>query len=144
MDNDYRNGRHVVYKLTAHIVLTPKYRKKVMTKTISNILKTSFENICKAYETDLLEFNTDKDHAHLLISYPPKISLSKLIMSLKTNSARKIRKLNLLEVKKMLYGKHFWSPSYLVISTSGKATKKIKEYIENQGKPNKKAGRPYP
>ncbi|EQD79159.1 Transposase IS200-like protein [mine drainage metagenome] len=89
--DQFRTGRHVVYKLHAHIVLVPKYRRKVITKRVTDCLRESFDEVCSRYETTLDAFETDRDHAHLLISYPPKVSLSKLIMSLKTISSMRVR-----------------------------------------------------
>lgn len=140
--DDWRNGRHVVYKLHAHIVLVPKYRRKVMTPRVSAELRAAFEEVCGRYEATLDEFETDQDHAHLLVTYPPKVSLSKLVMSLKTISSHRVRQHHWPEVTQALWGKHFWSPSYAVVSCGGAPLDTIKEYIRNQQSPNRKPGRP--
>ena len=140
MTDEWRNGRHVVYRLHAHIVLVPKYRKKVMTKRVAESLRGSFAEVCSRYEASLDAFETDRDHAHLLVSYPPKVALSKLVMSLKTISAYRIRQENWPEVARALWGDHFWSPSYAVVSCGGAPLEKVKEYIDNQQAPNRKSG----
>ena len=95
-------------------------------------------------------FETDQDHAHLLVSYPPKISLSSLVMSLKTVSSKTVREQHWPEITQALWGKHFWSPSYAVISCGGAPLDLIKQYIKNQkqpkqlGNPNFKAHPPRP
>jgi len=139
--DEFRTGRHVVYKLHAHIVLVPKYRRKVMTKRVTDCLRESFDKVCSRYETTLDAFETDRDHAHLLISYPPKVSLSKLIMSLKTISSMEVRKKQWPEITRSLWGAHFWSPSYCVVSAGGAPLEIIKAYIEQQQSPNRQ-GRP--
>ena len=50
MSDDWRNGRHVVYRLHAHIVLTPKYRKKVMTERVAAELEATFVEVCTRFE----------------------------------------------------------------------------------------------
>lgn len=140
--DDWRNGRHVVYKLHAHIVLTPKYRRKVMTDRVTASLRDSFNEVCERYGATLDEFETDQDHAHLLVSYPPKVALSKLVMSLKTISSMRVRDKDWSEVRNALWDEHFWSPSYAVVSCGDAPLKTVKEYIRNQQSPNRKAGRP--
>ena len=142
MNDEWRTGRRVVYRLWAHIVLTPKYRRKVMTQRVTDQLGFVFAEVCERYGAELVEYNTDQDHAHLLVSYPPKVALSNLVMGLKTNSSVRIRELGYEEVTRALWGKHFWSPSYAVVSCGGAPLEIIKEYVRNQGKPNRPQGRP--
>ena len=132
----------MVYHLHAHIVLVPKYRKKVMTQRVTDDLRDSFTEVCSRYEATLDAFEVDRDHAHLLVSYPPKVSLSKLVMSMKTISALRVRRHDWAEVTRALWGDHFWSPSYAVISCGGAPLEKVKEYIDNQQSPNRKPGFP--
>ncbi len=140
--DDFRNGRHVVYKLHAHIVLTPKYRRPVMTDRVSEDLRTSFAEVCARYGASLDEFETDNDHAHLLVSYPPKVALSTLVMSLKTISSGRVRHHQWPEVTAALWGKHFWSPSYAVVSCGGAPLQTVADYIRNQQSPNRRQGQP--
>ncbi|MBU6496459.1 MAG: IS200/IS605 family transposase [Acidobacteria bacterium] len=140
--DDWRNGRHVVDRLHAHIVLVPKYRKKVMTERVRDELRASFEEVCSHFGAAIDAFETDDDHAHLLVSYPPKVALSRLVMSLKTNSARRIRLHHWPEVKRVLWGDHFWSPSYSVVSCGGAPLEVVKRYVESQRSPNRQPGRP--
>jgi putative transposase len=83
--DDWRNGRRVVYRLHTHIVLAPKYRRKVMTDRVVADLRSSFEEVCGRLDVSLDAFETDRDHAHLLATYPPKVALSRLVLSLKTS-----------------------------------------------------------
>lgn len=80
-------------------------------------------------------------HAYLLVTYPPKVALSKLVMSLKTISSIRVRERRWPEVTRALWGEHFWSPSYCVISAGGAPLDMIKLYIETQQSPNRK-GKP--
>lgn len=132
----------MVYQLHAHIVLTPKYRRHVMTPRVTDSLRDSFTEVCGRYETELTAFETDGDHAHLLVSYPPKVALSKLVMSLKTISSMRVRAEKWPEVTQALWGDHFWSPSYAVVSEGGAPLEVVKKYVENQQSPTRKRGRP--
>jgi putative transposase len=140
--DEWRNGRHVVYRLHAHIILVAKYRKKVMTKRVTADLRDSFEEVCSRFDVTLDAFETDTDHAHLIITYPPKVALSRLVMSLKTISSMRVRSHGWPEITKALWGDHFWSPSYAVVSCGGAPLDIIKKYVENQQAPNRIAGRP--
>jgi putative transposase len=140
--NSWRNGKHVVYRLHGHIILTPKYRKKVMTDRVSADLRSSFEEVCARFGVSLDAFETDRDHAHLLVTYPPKVALSRLVMSLKTISSMRVRSHGWPEVIKALRGDHFWSPSYAVVSCGGAPLDVVKAYVENQQSPNRPSRRP--
>ncbi|MFE4254146.1 IS200/IS605 family transposase, partial [Streptomyces sp. NPDC056910] len=86
--------------------------------------------------TELVEFNGERDHVHLLVHYPPKVALSRLVGSLKGVSARRLRQEFPGHIHKYLRGAHFWSPSYFAASCGGAPLSVIKEYIENQKRPD--------
>ena len=69
-----------------------KYRKKAISKEVLTRLKEIFLDTLKKWECELLDFNGESDHVHLLIEYKPDIALSKLIANLKTVSSRLIRR----------------------------------------------------
>ncbi|NPA10999.1 MAG: IS200/IS605 family transposase, partial [Epsilonproteobacteria bacterium] len=64
-----KSTRHAKYLLHAHLVFTPKYRKKIFTKEHLKTMKKVFENVCKKMDCELVEFNGEADHVHLLIEY---------------------------------------------------------------------------
>lgn len=142
MSQDFRTGRSVVYELHAHIVLTPKYRRGVFSDAIRNCVKNEIQKVCDKNDVILEEFNTDHDHAHLVISYTPNMNLSVFIGQLKGSSSRAVRKLHWDEVSTKLWGNSFWSPSYFVSSTGGAPLEKVKKYVEKQGKNPRKKGNP--
>ena len=139
---DYRVGRHVVYDLNAHVVLVTKYRKNAITDRVRKLLVETAREVCERQEATLLEADGETDHLHLLVSYPPKVSLSILVMSLKTNTSKRVREQDWDEVRRALWGDHFWSPSYFVASTGGASLEKVAEYVRSQREPNRKQGRP--
>ena len=98
--------------------------------------------MCGRFGATLDAFETDRDHAHLLVSYPPKVALSHLVMSLKTISSMRVRAHHWPEITKALWGDHFWLPSYCVVSCGGAPLEIVKSYVENQQSPNRKKGWP--
>ena len=137
-----QTGRHVVYRLHAHIVITPKYRRNVMTEAVTAAIRESAEEVATRRGFTITAFETDNDHAHLWIDYPPKLSLSGIVGSLKTNSSKHVRSLNMPEVWAAIRGDHFWSPSYCVVSCGGAPLEVVKRYVENQGREPRAPGNP--
>lgn len=135
MSSNIRTGRHVVFNLHVHLVFLTKYRQKVFTEEIISDLGDIFEKICEGFEATLLDFSGERDHVHLLVNYPPKVSISKLVNSLKGASSRVIRKGNYPAIEKALWGKALWSPSYFAGSCGGAPLDIIKQYIEQQDTP---------
>ncbi len=129
---DLRRGRSCVFALHVHLVFVTKYRKCVFTKSILSDLRETFESVCTDFEAVLIEFDGEKDHVHLLINYPPKVSVSKLVNSLKGVSSRMIRKKNYPSITKYLWGTALWSPSYFAGSCGGAPISIIRQYIEQQ------------
>ena len=69
-----------------------KYRRKVFTKEVLDDMRGIFESVCTDFEAQLVEFDGENDHVHLLVNYPPKVSISKLVNSSKGVSSLMIRK----------------------------------------------------
>ena len=131
----FRTGRHCVFQLHAHLVFVTKYRKKIFTKALLERMNSIFSSVCHDFEVTLKEMEGETDHVHLLVEYPPKISLSKLVNSLKGVSSRILRK------KYPALHKHYWkgvlwSPSYFAASCGGAPLEIIKHYIQSQTAPS--------
>lgn len=135
-ETEIRHGRHCVFNLHIHLVFVTKYRRNVFTKEILEDLKLIFHDICVDFEAHLIEFDGEHDHVHLLINYPPKVAISRLVNSLKGVSSRMIRKKNYPSIKNKLWGNQLWSPSYFAGSCGGAPISIIKQYIEQQQTPN--------
>ena len=118
---DIRRGRHCVFNLHVHLVFVTKYRRQVFTQAILSDLRAIFQSVCEDFEADLVEFDGERDHVHLLVNYPPKVSVSKLVNSLKGVSSRMIRKRNYPTILKYLWGGALWSPSYFAGSCGGRS-----------------------
>ena len=132
----YNKGFRSVYRLNAHIVLVVKYRRKAINPAILKRLQQIFQDTLAKWESQLVEFNGEEDHVHLLIDYKPDIPLSTLIGNLKTVSSRLIRKENLWLANKYFYNKpYFWTGAYFVASCGGVTVEQLKQYVENQEQP---------
>ncbi len=129
-------GFRSIYKLTAHLVLVTKYRRKAINQEILVRLQEILAETLNKWECSLVEFNGESDHVHLLIDYKPDIALSKLIANLKTVSSRLIRKEFPDLSAKYFYNKpHFWTGAYFVASCGGVTVEQLKKYVENQKQP---------
>jgi len=132
--NEIRTGRHCVFNLHVHLVFVTKYRRKVFSKAILEELRGIFAKVCTDFEAELAEFDGEQDHVHLLVNYPPKVSVSKLVNSLKGVSSRLLRK-QFSEIGKWYWKGVLWSPSYFAASCGGAPLSVIRQYIEQQKTP---------
>ncbi|MHB1683931.1 MAG: IS200/IS605 family transposase [Bacilli bacterium] len=130
--NDIRTGRHCVFNLHVHLVFVTKYRRGVFTKAILADMRLVMASVCRDFEAELVEFDGEDDHVHLLVNYPPKVAISTLVNSLKGVSSRLIRQKNDPEIRQKLWNGHLWSPSYFAGSCGGAPLSIIREYIESQ------------
>jgi putative transposase len=113
-----------------------KYRKKAIDKDMLSRLNEIFESTCQKWRCELVEFNGEPDHVHLLLSYPPDVEVSKLVNNLKTVSSRLIRK-DFSEQLGQVYSKPvFWSGAYFVASCGGVTIEQLKSYVEQQHSPD--------
>ena len=128
--------RHCSYNLHVLLVFVTTYRRKVFTARIINELKTIFETVCLQFNAKLIEFDGEEVHVHLLILYPPKLSIADLVFKLKGTSSVIIRNRNYPSVKSQLWGKALWSPSYFASSCTGAPISIIRQYIDRQKTPD--------
>jgi putative transposase len=133
--NEIRTGRHCVFKLHCHLVFVTKYRKAVFTASMMKSLEGYFSKVCTNFEVHLEEFNGERDHVHLLVNYPPKVSISTLVNSLKGVSSRLLRQEFSQEIDKIYWKGVLWSPSYFAGSVGGAPISVLREYIEQQESP---------
>lgn len=131
----YKKGYRSVYRLTAHIVFASKYRKPVIDSQIHERLGQIFEETLYKWKCQLVEFDGEVDHVHLLVEYPPQVQLSKLIANLKTVSSRLIRR-DFSEQLQRFYRKPvLWTGSYFVASCGGVTVDRLKAYVQSQNTP---------
>lgn len=127
---DKNSLSHTTWESKYHLVFAPKYRRQVIYGKIRDDVGKILRELCDRKGIEIIEAECCKDHVHMLISVPPKYSISQIMGYLKGKSSLMIfdRHANL----KYKYGnRHFWCRGYYV-DTVGKNSKKIKEYIKNQ------------
>lgn len=134
--NHFRKGRHCVFELHAHLVFITKYRGAVFTNEHLRSLESIFCSVCEDFEAELVEFNGEVDHVHLLVNFPPKVSVSKLVNSLKGVSSRRLKLLHPELIKPAYMKNALWSPSYYAGSVGGAPISVIRQYIEQQARPH--------
>lgn len=140
--SDYRRGRSVVTAMHVHLVFVTKYRRGALTDDMLSYCETVMRDVCGDFEADLVEFNGEDNHVHLLVEYPPKVAVSKLVNSLKGVSARRLRNEYTDWVNQHSINGHLWSPSYLAASCGGAPLSIIGQYIQQQQNPPHAPGRP--
>jgi len=130
----YRKQSHSVYICDYHLVMATKYRRKIFNEGIFAYFSIKLKEITKYYpQIEFKEYNHDKDHIHLLVSIPPKISVGSAVRIIKANTAKGLKK-KFPFLKDTYWGTDgIWSDGYFV-STIGINEQIIKNYINNQGK----------
>lgn len=128
MDNRYSS--HTVSRLTVHIVWVTKYRYKVLQGDIQNRCRELIIQICDAEDIRILKGVVSKDHVHIHLEYPPRLSISELIRRIKGRTSRILQK-EYTELYKRYWGKHFWGIGYGAWSTGNVTDKMVEEYLKH-------------
>jgi putative transposase len=129
--SNFRRISHVIYRCTYHIVWTPKYRFRILEGLVKELLLKDIAMLLEWKSCEMVEVNIQKDHIHLIVSIPPKVSISQLMGTLKGKTAIKLFKSYPQLRSKPYWGNHFWSRGYCV-DTIGLDEDKIKKYVKYQ------------
>ena len=134
MATGLRRERHSVSDLQVHLVCVTKYRGSVFTSSSVDLIEESFRDVAAKMNFEVLEFNGESDHVHVLIEYPPKLSISQIVNSLKGVSSRLYGRAGFPKP----YGKDAqWNVLALTVSSVGGAPLEVlKKYIQNQLNPS--------
>jgi putative transposase len=130
-----RTGRHCAFVMHAHLVFVTKYRHKVFNDRHLTRLEEIMRAVCADFECELVEFNGENNHVHLLVNFPPKVAISKLVNSLKGVSSRRLRQEYPELVRHYWRAQRLWSGSYFAGSVGGAPLSIVREYIEQQNRP---------
>ena len=136
MKTKYNKAYRAVYNLTAHIVLVTKYRKAILTDKLLTELEVIFASILKTRGGELLQFNGEADHVHLLVSYKPSISVSNLVANLKATSSKTLWRNYAVYLNQKYHKRVLWTGSYFVASCGGVTIEKLRQYVEQQDRPS--------
>ena len=127
----YRQGSHTKYDIKIHLVFVTKYRKAILRGDVAKRVRQLIREICLANEVQIIKGHVSKDHIHLLLSYPPRLSVAKLTQYIKGKTSRKLLQ-EYSEISKRLWGSHIWARGYFAVSTGNVTDELIAEYIEKQ------------
>ena len=136
MKATYNKAYRAVYNLTAHIVLVTKCRRPILTDLLLTELESVFASILKTRHGELLQFNGEKDHVHLLVSYKPSISVSNLVANLKATSSKTMWRNHTNYLNQKYHKRVLWTGSYFVASCGGVTIEKLRQYVEGQDRPS--------
>ena len=130
--DDIESLTHTLWECKYHVVWIPKYRKKVMFCKLREQMGTLLKDLAMQKGCKILEGHLRPDHVHLLISIPPKYSVSQVVGFIKGKSAIHIARVYLGR-RQNFTNQHFWARGFFV-STVGKDEAVIREYIKTQEK----------
>ena len=121
---------HTKWNCKYHIVFAPKYRRQVIYGKIKSDIGIMLRRLCEYKGVEIIEAEACKDHIHMLVSIPPKYSVSQIVGYLKGKSSLMIFE-KYANMKYKYGNRHFWCRGYYV-DTVGRNKKAIAEYIRNQ------------
>jgi len=127
---DHRRSSHTVSSLTAHIVWVTKYRYPVLQGDIQKRCRELLIQICDSEDVRILKGVVSKDHVHMHVEYPPKLSLSNLVKRLKGRGSRRLQD-EFPDLKKRYWGRHLWAIGFGVWSTGNISEEMVQEYLEH-------------
>ena len=127
---EWQSLSHVKWECKYHVVIVPKYRKRVLYGRVKREVGKIIRQLCRQKEVELLEGHAMPDHIHLVLSVPPKLSIAMVLGYLKGKSAIHIHR-QIEGVNRGFTGKHFWSRGYCV-STIGLDEDTIRAYVRDQ------------
>lgn len=133
--SSYRRGSHTVSRLTVHIVWVTKYRYHVLVGDVQKRCRSLLIQDLETLDVEILKGVVSKDHIHMHIEYPPKLSVSEIVKKLKGRSSRLLQR-EFPHLKKRYWGQHFWATGYGAWSTGNITDEMVQEYLEHHRKPN--------
>ena len=125
-------GRGYVYSIQYHVVWCVKYRRKILTGEIEKYFKSVLLKIASDNGFEIKEYNSDKDHVHLLIDCTPQHYIPDMMKALKGASGRLLMKQHGNVLKSILWGGHVWNPSYFIATVSESTEEQVRNYIRSQ------------
>ena len=131
-----RKGSHSTYDIKVHLVWVTKYRYHILKGEVQRRCRDILRQVCDANDIRILKGVVSKDHVHLHISYPAKLSVSEIVKRLKGRSARMLMS-EYSVLRKRYWGKHFWAIGYGAWSTGNITDEMVQDYLErHRERPN--------
>ena len=127
----FRKLSHAVWHCQYHVVWVPKYRFRILTGRVKTEVERCIRAFCEQKACEVVELNVQKDHVHVVVMVPPKLSISDLMGIVKGRTAIRVFR-QFPELKSRRYwGNHFWAPGYCV-DTVGLNEEMIRKYVKYQ------------
>lgn len=132
----YESLKHTTWECKYHVVFIPKYRRKTLYAQLRRELGVVFRDLAEQKECKVEEGHLMADHVHMLVSVPPKYSVSSVMGFIKGKSAIHIARVYAGR-RRNFVGQHFWARGYWV-STVGKNEAAVRRYIQDQEKEDRR------
>lgn len=127
--SEYRRGAHTVYDIQYHFVWVTKYRYHVLRGEVAERARELIRQSCMSREIKILKGHISRDHIHLLVSCPPRLSPAKVMQYVKGRSSRLLQQ-EFPHLKKRYWGQHIWARGYFCATVGAVTEEQIREYIE--------------
>ena len=127
---DTRKGGHTVHQLHVHVIWSTKYRLDMLKGEVQLRCRDLLRQTCDALDVRILKGVVSKDHIHLHLSYPPKLSVSDLVKRLKGRSAKMLLE-EFTELRRRFYGGHLWGIGYGAWSTGNITDEMVQMYLDH-------------
>ena len=134
---DEQSLSHTKWKCQYHIVIVPKFRRKVIYGKLRKDIGAILRRLCDYKHVEIIEAHAMPDHIHMLVDCRPQFYISDMIKIMKGNLARQMFLLH-PELKKELWGGHLWNPSYCAVTVSDRSREQVSAYIEGQKEKEKR------
>jgi len=132
----YKKSSHTIHDLRVHLIWLTKYRYNVLTRSVGERTRDIIRQVCDSNDIEILRGVVSKDHLHLYVSYPPKLSVSDMVKWMKGRSSRKLQQ-EFPQLKQRYWGRHFWAIGYAAFSSGDVTDEMIQEYLkQHQDHPN--------
>jgi len=128
---NYRTGAHSRFDIKYHFVWVTKYRKKVLTGAVGERVRDLVREVCRTNDIEILQGAVSADYVHVLLSFPPTLSPSKIMQYIKGKTSRKLM-MEFKHAQKQYWGRHIWARGDLVASSGNVTDEAIAEYIRSQ------------
>ncbi len=102
----YKKSSHTIHDLRVHLIWLTKYRYNVLTRSVGERTRDIIRQVCDSNDIEILRGVVSKDHLHLSVSYPPKLSVSDMVKWMKGRSSRKLQQ-EFPQLKQRYWGRHF-------------------------------------
>ena len=131
-----RRSSHSIHSLQVHLVWITKYRYHVLQGDVQLRCRDILRQVCNSLDIQILKGVVSKDHIHLHLSYPPKLSISDMVKRLKVRSSRLLLS-EFPELHRRYWGNHFWAIGYGCWSTGNLTEEMLNSYLDHHNdRPN--------